>query len=850
MRGRTLQSVSTLCGGFAIVSAVCLTDLSYLPGGRTVSPLVTVQAAGRAGTPVQAAVSGSRATTVPEASTAAAHGATLSRYCVTCHNGRLKTAGFVLDPAGLTHVADGVETWEKVVTKLRNGAMPPPNAARPDETTLRSLTTWIERELDRVAQTSPDPGRTSTFHRLNRVEYRNAVRDLLAVDVDAAALLPGDDIDEQGFDNMADVLTVSPALLDRYLSAARKIARLAIGEPPLGPAIESYKTPLLLVQDDRMSDELPFGSRGGLAFRHQFPVDGDYKITIRLQRNYVNYIRGLGTRQQLDVRIDGARVKRFQVGGEGDGKGRTAPASYAGNIFGDPEWENYALYADKGLSIDVPVKAGPHTVGISFARDLTADEGVLQPRQSVFAVAINDMRDGNAAIEEVTVGGPYAMGGPGDTPSRQRILLCRPTRTSEETACAQKILGALARRAYRRPVQSTDVTTLMKFYASGRAENNSSFDRGLQLALERLLISPDFLFRVERDPAGVTPGAAYTLSDVDLASRLSFFLWSSIPDDALLDLAERGTLRSPNVLRDQVRRMLADDRSRALVENFGGQWLRLRDLSSVVPDPIEFPEFDENLREAMKKETELFVESQLRENRRVWELLQADYTFVNERLARHYGIRDVYGSHFRRVGLDPDQTARRGGLLGHGSLLTVTSYPNRTSPVLRGKWILANIFGTPPPPPPPDVPDLPTKGEGGQAATVRERMARHRQNVVCSVCHAPMDPMGLALENYDAVGSWRQAEGALPIDASGVLPDGTTFRGPAGLKTLLMERREQFVRTTTEKLLSYATGRAVGLRGRAYVRDIVKSAAGNDYRWNAIILGIVESTPFRMRRAA
>jgi len=783
----------------------------------------------------------------PSSTDASAYGAVVSKFCVTCHNERLKTAGLVLDPAGLANVSGAVDTWEKVISKLRNGAMPPPNAARPDAATLTTLATFLETEIDRAALARPDPGRPSTFHRLNRSEYRNAVRDLFALDVDVASLLPGDDIDEQGFDNMADVLTVSPVLLERYLSAARKIARLAVGEAPLTPTIEAYKLPILLMQDDRMSDDLPFGSRGGLSVRHHFPVDGEYEIKIRLQRNYVNYVRGLGTRQQLDVRLDGARVKRFSVGGEGEGKGRPAPASYAGNIFGDPAWESYALYADNGLTVRLPVTAGQRSVGVSFLRNLTAEEGVLQPRQNVFAVAINDMRDGNAAIEEITIGGPYDTSGSGDTPSRQRIFTCRPTRPTEEIVCAQRILSALARRAYRRPAEQADVATLMTFFTKNRADG---FDRAIQSALERLLISPDFLFRMERDPAGLAPGSTYRLTDVALASRLSFFLWSSIPDDTLLDAAERGTLKQPAVLRAQVQRMLADDRSRALIDNFAGQWLRLRDLSSIVPDPVAFPDFDENLRDAFKQETELFVASQIRENRSVWETINADYTFVNERLARHYEIPDVYGSHFRRVTLDAAQAARRGGILGHGSLLTVTSYPNRTSPVLRGKWVLTNILGTPPPPPPPDVPDLPTRGEGGKTATVRDRMAIHRNNAVCATCHAPMDPMGLALENFDALGSWRTAEDALPIDASGILPDGTKFEGPAGLKAALMQRREQFVRTAAEKLMSYATGRAIGLRGRAYVREIVRNAATQDHRWSAIIQGIVESAPFRMRRTA
>jgi mono/diheme cytochrome c family protein len=777
---------------------------------------------------------------------AAPHVAVLQKYCSTCHSERLRTAGLAFEPALLDHLGDHSEIWEKVAMKLRAGAMPPAGAPRPDQATVNSLANWIEGELDAAARTRTDPGRTAAFHRLNRAEYRNAIRDLLALDVDVAADLPADDIDEQGFDNMADVLSVSPVLFERYLSAARRTARLAVGRLPLSPSAAAYRLPLLLTQDDRMSEELPFGSRGGAAARHYFPVDGEYEVTLRLQRNYVNYIRGLGTRQELDVRLDGVLLKRFVIGGEN--RGRPAPASYAGNIFGDPAWENHALYADSDLKLRVAATAGTHVLGVSFVRNLTAEEGVLQPKQSVFAVAINDMRDGNAAVEEVTVTGPYQAAGAAGTPSRRRIFVCQPERESDERVCARRILTTLARRAYRRPVAGSDVETLLHFYELGRAEG--TFDSGIQAALERLLIAPDFLFRMERDPAGAAPGAAFEVSDFELASRLSFFLWSSIPDDELLDLAERGELGKTVVRAAQVRRMLADPRSRALVENFAGQWLYLRNLAGVVPDPIAFPEFDENLRDAFRRETEMFVGSQIREDRSLSDVISADYTFANERLARHYGIPHVYGSHFRRVKLEASQAAVRGGILGHGSLLTVTSYPNRTSPVLRGKWVLANVLGTPPPAPPPDVPDLPDTGEGGRPATVRERLEEHRRNPTCAACHAPMDPLGLALENYDAVGTWRKDETAMPIDASGALPDGTRFEGLAGLRGVVMARREQFVRTVTEKLMAYGLGRSIAHTDRSTIRQIVRDAASRDYRWSAIVLGIVESTPFRMRRSA
>ena len=774
---------------------------------------------------------------------------TIGRYCATCHNERLQTAGLVLTGLDLSEVGAHAETWEKVITKLRTRTMPPVGRPRPPADTYDTLAGWLENEIDRLAAAGPNPGRTEAFHRLNRAEYGNAIRDLLALDVDVTELLPADDFDEYGFDNMADILTVSPALMERYLSAARKIGRLAVGETPLGPATDTYDVPILLMQDDRMGDDVPFGSRGGIGIRHYFPVDGEYDVEIRLHRNYVNYVRGMGSRHELEVRLDGVLVRSFVFGGE-EPEGIQAPASYGGNQFGDPAWEEYMLYADANMRARFQATAGPHVVSVAFVRRFTEPEGVLQPRQSIFAVAVNEMRDGNAAVEHVAVGGPYVSTGPGETPARQALFTCRPVSdaTADEEACAQEILSSLARRAYRRTLEAEDVATLMDFYRAGR--DAGSFDSGIQLALERVLISPDFLFRVERDPIDIRPGASYALNDTALASRLSYFLWSSGPDDELLDLAEQGRLSDPEVLAQQARRMLADPRSKELVRNFAGQWLYLRNLRGVVPDAVVFPEFDENLRDAFLQETELFFESLIREDRSVLDLLGADYTYVNERLAEHYGIPSVYGSQFRRVTLPPDVAERRGGIFGHGSLLTVTSYPNRTSPVLRGKWVLANILGTPPPAPPADVPDLPDRGEDGRAATVRDRLQRHRESPACSVCHAPMDPLGLALENYDAVGKWRETgEANLPIDASGNLPDGTAFEGPTGLRSLLLERREQFMGTFTEKLLAYALGRGPEYYDRPTVRAITRSAASENYRWSSIITGIVQSTPFRMRRS-
>ena len=774
---------------------------------------------------------------------------TVAQYCVTCPNDQSRRGELSFEGLDLSDVGQHAAIQERILGQLRIRRMPPVDRPRPPEETYEVLTAWLASEIDRFAAANPNPGRTEAFHRLNRAEYANAVRDLLALDVDVEALLPADDIDANGFDNMADVLTVSPALMERYLSAARKTARLAVGEAPLGPAGEIYDVPILLIQNDRMSDDLPFGSRGGIGIRHYFVADGEYDLAIGLHRNYVNYVRGMGSSHELEVRLDGVLVRTFTFGGEQPDV-LQAPASYGGNQFGDPAWEEYMLFADANLRVRFSAEAGPHVVGVSFVRKFTEPEGVLQPRQSVFAAAINEMRDGDAAVEHVTITGPYGPGGPGDSPARRAVFTCRPTSnaSADEEACASEILSSLARQAYRRPIDEVDLRTLMDFYRAGRSDG--SFDAGIQLALERLLISPDFLFRVEHDPVDVAPGTVYALSDLELASRLSFFLWSSIPDAELLDVAERGMLQDPAVLEQQTRRMLADPRSKALVQNFAGQWLYLRNLRSVVPDAVTFPEFDENLREAFRQETELFVESLIRDDRSVLDLLGTDYTFANERLAEHYGIPGVYGSHFRRVQLEGDLAERRGGILGQGSLLTVTSYANRTSPVLRGKWVLTNILGTPPPPPPADVPDLPDRGEDGQPATVRDRMIQHREDPVCAACHAPMDPLGLALENYDAIGRWRSTGQAnLAIDASGQMPNGTEFYGPQGLRTLLLERREQFAGTVTEKLLAYAIGRGPEYYDRPTVRDITTTAAFENYHWSSIIVGIVQSTPFRMRRS-
>ena len=772
--------------------------------------------------------------------------ALVDRYCVTCHNERLLTADLSLDVIDVDNVAEAPAVWEKVVRKLRVGAMPPPPRPRPDNETYDGFRLWLEDELDRAAAANPHPGRTQAFHRLNQAEYRNVIRDLLDLEVDVAALIPADAPDQHGFDNIATSLSLSPALLERYVLAAKKIGRLAIGEAPTGGAvIETYDVPLNLIQTDQQSEDLPFGSRGGTAIRHHFPVDGEYQIKVRLQTNYVGYVRGIDEPHEIEFRLDGERIKRFTFGGEAPGT--PSPISFAGNIRGTDDWEDYTLHADDPLEVTVSVPAGPHTLGVSFPRETWEEEGVLQPRQTAFALAVNDMPDTNPRLSRVQIRGPLSVSGPGDTPTRQRIFTCTPATasTADKAPCAREILSTLARRAYRRPVEAADVETLMEFYQMGRAEG--SFDKGIQFALERLLADPDFLYRVERDPIDIRSDSNYEITDVELASRLSFFLWSSIPDDELLAAAEAGSLSDPAVLDTQVRRMMADPRSQAMVDNFVGQWLHVRNMRGLYPDPNIFPEFDENLREAFQRETELFIGYQLRDDASLLELLSADYTYVNQRLAAHYGIANIYGNRFRKVTLDD---ATRGGLLGHGSVMTVTSYPNRTSPVLRGKWVLENLLGAPPPEPPPDVPALAENDEAGAPVSLRAAMEQHRANPVCASCHAQMDPIGFALQNYDAIGGWRDLnEGGTPVDASGVLPDGAAFDGRAGLRDLVLARPDDFVGTVTEKLLMYAIGRGAEYYDAPIIRQIVRDAAGEDYRWSSIILGIVKSTPFQMRRS-
>jgi hypothetical protein len=788
----------------------------------------------------------------------------LDRHCVTCHNGRLKTAGLELDAMNVDDVARDAARWEQVVKKLRSGAMPPPGSPRPDHATYERLVASIEGALDRAAAARPNPGRL-TVHRLNRTEYANAVRDLLALDIDPRAFFPADDTG-YGFDNIADVLSVSPLLLERYVTAAGRVSRLAVGDVTMSASSQTYTAGKYIRQDERRSEELPFGSRGGLAVQHYFPVDGEYILKVYLDRTYQGNVRGLAEPHQLEVRLDGKLIGAFRVGGpeptpapDPNARAGSPPppptrrltpeqiAERAARIVEQAQFVGQLAEqdhtADAHLFVRFAAKAGPALIGASFVATDTLHEGARRPTLMITSYEYAGNTVGSPLVASVDIRGPYNVTGLGDTPSRRRIFTCRPApqaRAEQEERCATEILRRLTRHAYRRPVGADDLKPLVDRFKAGRREKD--FDGGIQLAIERMLVSPAFLFRVVEPTGPRTAAGTYRLTDLQLASRLSFFLWSSLPDDELLDLAERGKLSDPKVFPQQVRRMLADSHASSLVSNFAGQWLMLRNLKLATPDPYEFPEFDDNLREALQQETTLFIESQLREDRPVAELLTADYTFVNERLARHYGIENVYGSHFRRITWSD---AKRHGLLGHGSLLTITSYPNRTAPTIRGKFLLENILGTPPPPPPPDVPQL-EESSARRPRSVRERLEQHRSNPVCASCHRNMDPLGLALEHFDALGRYRTLDGGAPIDASGVMPDGSKLDGPTSLREALVARREQFIETVTEKLLTYALGRGVEYYDRPAIRQIVRTAAANGHRWSDLVRGIAESLPFRM----
>jgi mono/diheme cytochrome c family protein len=788
------------------------------------------------------------------ADSAGADRALVNKYCAGCHSEKAKQGNFVISTLDPGNVGTDAERWELVVRKLRARSMPPPGRPRPDEAGYDALIAHLESSLDRFAAANPDPGRTDTFRRLNRTEYQNAIRDLLAVAINVDNLLPSDD-SSHGFDNIS-VGGLSPMLLERYLSAAQKISRLAVGTPVRSAGAETVILPADLTQETHF-DGQPFGTRAGASVSYTFPADGEYQFEMRLTRDRNELIEGLNEPHQIEVSIDGVRQQVFTL----------KPAS-RGNEPVDPVAPQYApeQAADSHLNFRVPVKGGPHVIQVAFLKRPSA---LIETERQPYLASFNSDRTPRTqpALYSVSIAGPFNQTGIGDTPSRQRIFSCQPAKPTDEQSCAAKIVTTLARRAYRRPATNDEIATLLHFYTQGRADG--SFELGIEMALRAMLTSPAFLFRVESGPAFASGAAtagkpasaanaaaagkavavsAYGISDLELASRLSFFLWSSIPDDALLDVAVKGKLDDPAVLDGQVRRMLADPRANALVNNFAAQWLYLRNLDSHKPDNRLFPDFDDNLRQAFRRETEMLFESVMKDDRSVLDLVRADYTFLNERLAKHYGIPNVYGSHFRRVSLGPNHV--RGGLLGQGSIMTVTSYANRTSPVRRGSWILENLLGTPVPPPPQNVPPLPENNPGEKVLTVRERMVQHRANPSCASCHRLMDPVGLATENFDAIGRWRtQSEAGTPVDASGGLPDGSTFDGAVGLRKAVLTRPDLFVTTLTEKLMIYALGRGLEYYDAPAVRAITRTARASDYRFSSVILGIVKSTPFRMRRA-
>jgi len=770
----------------------------------------------------------------PQAAAPANPDATLRQYCVTCHSQRLKTGGLALEGLDAVDVAHDAEIWEKVVRKLRLGTMPPLGARRPDRATYDGAIEWLESRLDAVAATRPNPGRP-VLHRLNRAEYANAIRDLLGLDVDVSSLLPPDDA-AYGFDNVADSLGSSPALLQAYLSAARKISAVAVGDPRLGAGSDTYSVRQDLSQDQHL-DGLPLGTFGGMTAQHLFPLDGEYDFQVRLYRSNLNAMRGVHNRHQVELTLDGERVLFAEFGGPDD----------LVALQQNPTETSDAIEA-KRMRVRLFVKAGRHDLVAAFPDEAPAIMATsrLQPFLRDFDNPY--AADGAPHVQSISIQGPFNAKTRGSAPS-PNVFVCTPgtnASQADETACATRIISTLARRAYRRPVSNAEVTGLLSFYQQERARGN--FQSGVEFALRRILASPSFVFRPEREPAGIAPGTPYKVTPVELASRLSFFLWSSIPDEDLLRSAAGGQLDRREEMAQQLRRMLADPRSNALVENFAGQWLQLRNLKGLVPNPDTFPDFDDNLRQAFRREAELFFASVVREDRNVLDLMTADYTFVNERLAKHYGLPGVFGSSFRRVTLTDD--ARR-GLLGKGAVLLVTSHATTTSPVLRGKWVLENLLGSPPPPPPPDVPALREDEPGAPRRTMREQMEQHRNSPACASCHKTMDPFGFALENFDVIGAWRRTnETGAALDTADVLPNGVKVDGVVGLRNALMERPDVFVRTLTEKLLVYALGRGLTYQDMPAVRKIVRDARGQDYRFSALVSGIVSSAPFQMAAAA
>ena len=786
----------------------------------------------------------------------------LKKYCMTCHNEKLRTAGLSLENVNLADVSQNGEILEKVVRKLATGAMPPASARRPEKSALTTFRASLETSLDLAAAARPNPGRPMMLHRLNRTEYLNSVRDLLDVELspEDASLLPADDT-SFGFDNNGDVLGLSPLLLERYLSVANRVTTAALG-PTSNPEVDVYTHREEFTAPQREWKEgLPFGTRGGAVFTYRFPVDGEYSLSVKLQRSGgEGLVLGLdepkeGERvrpQRMMIALDDSVVAQFAIGPYKTVR-ESLPASPdelqqsygVAKKLTSLQLEQRKATADEGIEVRLFVKAGVRRISAAFlARFEPIPNQLLEPLASGTGGPPRLL-----GVDKVLITGPYKVTGSGDTPSKRRALTCHPEPGSDELPCARSILSRFARLAYRRPTSGADLDELLTAYGQGRKDG--TFEAGIAMGLRRILMDPAFLFRLERDPAQVAPNTPYKISDLELASRLSFFLWSSIPDDQLLSAAEQGTLRNPEVLQAQVRRMLGDQRAHNLVTNFASQWLQLRVVEGVHPDPILFSDFDGGLRKSFERETELLLESVLLGDRSVLELLDAKYTFVNERLARHYGIPGVYGDQFRRVEVTD---GIRGGLLGQGSILTATSYPTRTSPVLRGKWILDTLLGSPPPPPPPNVPALPDATATGKVLSVRERLSEHRKNPACAGCHARMDPLGFALENFDATGRWRTAESAGPadyapqvIDASGQLSDGTTFEGVAGLRHMLQERSDQFVYAMTEKLFTFALGRGADWNDAPAIREAVRSAKKDDYRFWSLVTSIVNSTPFNMR---
>ena len=754
------------------------------------------------------------------AATATPHQRLVSEFCVACHSSGAKVAGLDLETASSRPLSDSTAIWERVVRKLRARQMPPLGSPHPDEAAYTEVLASLTDELDAHAEKAPDPGRTDTFRRLTRREYQNAVRDILALELDLSSVLPPDQ-SSSGFDNIT-VGDLSPALLESYVAAADKISRLAIGRPIDVLAVETVKRKPDVTQEWHV-DGLPIGTRGGMVFQHTFPLDAEYEIRIRLARDRDEQIEGLRVPHQVELLLDRERIRLFEV----------VPPRHIGDHSS----------IDKHLKIRLPVKAGPHEVGVTFLKKPWA---VLETDRQPYQAHFNVYRHPRVqpAVYQVSILGPFDATGPGKTPSRERVFVCRPAIPADEDACARRILAGLMRRAYRREVTEDDFKSPLEFYWSGKAADG--FEAGIEMALSSILVSPEFLFRVEREPPGIGSDSVYTVSDVELASRLSFFLWSSVPDDELLGTALRGELSRPEVLERQVRRMLRDERSEALVSNFAAQWLHLRNLDSAKPDMRLFPGFDDNLRQAFRQETELLLQSVMQGDGSVLDLLSTDYTFLNERLAKHYRVPHVYGSWFRKV--DLDETSRRGGLLRHGSILTVTSYSTRTSPVIRGHWVLENLLGVPPPPPPPNVSTF-DQEVIDSSLSMRDRLEAHRANPACSGCHSLMDPLGFALENYDAVGRWRESEGTEPIDAAGNFPGGSEFRGVAGLEQALLERPELFVGTFVEKLMTYALGRVVEHYDAPAVRKILREARPDGFRFSQLVLGIAKSKPFQMRRS-